>query len=72
MANPWCGWDVPADVIPALFEPAPRVADPARLDVRGTLVCGQDVEIDINAIFEGHVTLGDGVKVGANCVIPTR
>ena len=31
VANPWCGWDVPADVIPALFEPAPRVADPARL-----------------------------------------
>ena len=45
------------------------MADPARLDVRGTLVCGQDVEIDINAIFEGQVTLGDGVKVGANCVI---
>ncbi|MDP2020675.1 MAG: alpha/beta fold hydrolase [Hydrogenophaga sp.] len=31
VANPWCGWDVPADVIPALFEPAPRVADPALL-----------------------------------------
>ncbi|MBT9553918.1 MAG: alpha/beta hydrolase [Hydrogenophaga sp.] len=31
VANPWCGWEVPADVIPALFAPAPRVADPALL-----------------------------------------
>ena len=31
VANPWCGWDVPADVIPALFAPAPQVADPALL-----------------------------------------
>ena len=46
-----------------------RLADPARLDVRGTLVCGQDVEIDVNCVFEGHVVLGDGVRVGANCCI---
>ena len=46
-----------------------RLADPARLDVRGTLVCGQDVEIDVNAVFEGRVVLGDGVRVGAHCVI---
>ena len=38
VANPWCGWDVPADVIPALFEPAPRVADPARLAGGGALI----------------------------------
>ena len=45
------------------------VIDPARLDVRGRLVCGRDVEIDINCIFEGDVELGDGVRIGANCII---
>ncbi|HSI50108.1 MAG TPA: bifunctional UDP-N-acetylglucosamine diphosphorylase/glucosamine-1-phosphate N-acetyltransferase GlmU [Ideonella sp.] len=53
----------------ALMESGVRLADPARFDQRGTLVCGQDVEIDVNCIFEGTVTLGDGVQVGANCVI---
>lgn len=43
--------------------------DPARVDVRGVLNCGSDVEIDINAIFEGEVRLGNGVKVGPNVVI---
>ena len=43
--------------------------DPARLDVRGTLTHGRDVEIDINVIFEGNVTLGDRVRIGANCVL---
>ncbi|WP_372661654.1 bifunctional UDP-N-acetylglucosamine diphosphorylase/glucosamine-1-phosphate N-acetyltransferase GlmU, partial [Hydrogenophaga sp.] len=46
-----------------------RLADPARLDVRGELVCGQDVEIDVNCVFEGRVVLGDGARVQANCVI---
>ncbi|MDO9436368.1 bifunctional UDP-N-acetylglucosamine diphosphorylase/glucosamine-1-phosphate N-acetyltransferase GlmU [Hydrogenophaga sp.] len=46
-----------------------RLADPARLDVRGELMCGQDVEIDVNCVFEGRVKLGDGVRIGANCVI---
>jgi len=46
-----------------------RLMDPARFDVRGQLVCGQDVEIDVNCIFEGTVSLGDGVKIGANCVM---
>ncbi len=45
------------------------LADPARLDVRGELRCGRDVSIDVNCVFEGEVTLGDGVVVGANCVI---
>jgi bifunctional UDP-N-acetylglucosamine pyrophosphorylase/glucosamine-1-phosphate N-acetyltransferase len=45
------------------------LADPARLDVRGTLECGRDVEIDIGCIFEGVVHLGNGVKVGAYSVI---
>jgi bifunctional UDP-N-acetylglucosamine pyrophosphorylase/glucosamine-1-phosphate N-acetyltransferase len=52
-----------------LMEGGVRIADPARFDVRGTLECGQDVEIDVNCIFEGDVKLGDGVRIGANCVI---
>jgi bifunctional UDP-N-acetylglucosamine pyrophosphorylase/glucosamine-1-phosphate N-acetyltransferase len=43
--------------------------DPARIDVRGTLHCGRDVEIDVNCVFEGKVTLADGVKILANCYI---
>ncbi len=46
-----------------------RLADPARFDLRGTLIHGQDVEIDVNCVFEGTVELGDGVRIGANCVI---
>jgi len=46
-----------------------RLADPARLDVRGQLLCGQDVEIDVNCVFEGAVELGAGVRIGANCVV---
>jgi bifunctional UDP-N-acetylglucosamine pyrophosphorylase/glucosamine-1-phosphate N-acetyltransferase len=46
-----------------------RLADPARFDLRGNLSCGQDVEIDVNCVFEGVVKLGDGVRVGANCVM---
>jgi bifunctional UDP-N-acetylglucosamine pyrophosphorylase / glucosamine-1-phosphate N-acetyltransferase len=45
------------------------LADPARLDVRGTLTHGSDVFIDVNVVLEGHVTLGDRVQVGAGCVI---
>ena len=56
-------------VADALMASGVRLADPARLDVRGTLTCGTDVEIDVNAIFEGQVHLGDGVRVGAHCVI---
>ncbi|KPF59460.1 glucosamine-1-phosphate N-acetyltransferase [beta proteobacterium AAP51] len=53
----------------ALMAQGVRLADPARLDVRGQLVCGMDVQIDINCLFEGQVQLGDGVQIGANCVI---
>jgi len=53
----------------ALMETGVRLADPARLDVRGDLQCGSDVEIDIDCIFEGRVVLGDGVRVGSHCVI---
>jgi len=46
-----------------------RLADPARFDVRGTLACGADVDIDVGAIFEGHVRLGDDVVIGPYCRI---
>ncbi|SHE73593.1 bifunctional UDP-N-acetylglucosamine pyrophosphorylase / Glucosamine-1-phosphate N-acetyltransferase [Modicisalibacter ilicicola DSM 19980] len=45
------------------------LADPARLDVRGRLRCGRDVEIDVGCMFEGDVELNDGVRVGPYCVI---
>ncbi|MFZ2541227.1 MAG: bifunctional UDP-N-acetylglucosamine diphosphorylase/glucosamine-1-phosphate N-acetyltransferase GlmU [Gallionella sp.] len=45
------------------------LADPARIDVRGKLICGRDVEIDVGCIFVGEVILGDGVRVGAYSVI---
>lgn len=53
----------------ALMEAGTRLADPARLDVRGHLSCGQDVEIDVNCVFAGRVTLGNNVRIGAHCVI---
>ena len=52
-----------------LMEEGVRLADPARLDVRGDLCCAHDVSIDVNCIFMGQVSLGEGVSVGANCVI---
>jgi bifunctional UDP-N-acetylglucosamine pyrophosphorylase/glucosamine-1-phosphate N-acetyltransferase len=45
------------------------LVDPARLDVRGELLCGRDVAIDIDCIFEGRVELGDHVEIGAHCVL---
>jgi bifunctional UDP-N-acetylglucosamine pyrophosphorylase/glucosamine-1-phosphate N-acetyltransferase len=53
----------------ALLERGVTLADPARIDVRGTLECADDVSIDVNCVFEGRVTLGAGVRVGANCVL---
>jgi bifunctional UDP-N-acetylglucosamine pyrophosphorylase / glucosamine-1-phosphate N-acetyltransferase len=52
-----------------LLDDGVTLADPARIDVRGTLRCGQDVSIDVNCVFEGEVSLGDGVRIGANCVV---
>ena len=52
-----------------LMEQGVRLTDPARFDVRGELSCAQDVSIDVNCIFEGQVSLGEGVRIGANCVI---
>jgi bifunctional UDP-N-acetylglucosamine pyrophosphorylase/glucosamine-1-phosphate N-acetyltransferase len=45
------------------------VIDPARLDVRGSVSVGCDVELDVNVILEGKITLGDRVRIGPNCVI---
>ena len=45
------------------------LADPARIDVRGSLKTGVDVCIDINCVFEGNCTIGDNVHIGPNCVI---
>jgi bifunctional UDP-N-acetylglucosamine pyrophosphorylase/glucosamine-1-phosphate N-acetyltransferase len=53
----------------ALLDAGVTLADPQRIDVRGELACGRDVSIDVNCIFEGRVTLGDGVKVGAHCIL---
>lgn len=52
-----------------LMEEGVRLADPARIDVRGDLLCAHDVSIDVNCVFMGQVNLGEGVSVGANCVI---
>ncbi|HEX6832203.1 MAG TPA: bifunctional UDP-N-acetylglucosamine diphosphorylase/glucosamine-1-phosphate N-acetyltransferase GlmU [Rudaea sp.] len=53
----------------ALCESGVRLADPARFDLRGTLQCGRDVEIDVDTLFEGAVELGDDVRIGAFCRI---
>lgn len=45
------------------------LADPNRLDIRGSLRVGRDVVIDVNAVFEGEVVLGDRVVIGPNCVV---
>ncbi len=53
----------------ALLDQGVTLLDPDRIDIRGSLICGKDVVIDINCIFEGQVELGAGVVVGAQCVI---
>jgi bifunctional UDP-N-acetylglucosamine pyrophosphorylase/glucosamine-1-phosphate N-acetyltransferase len=52
-----------------LLEQGVTLMDPARIDVRGELICGRDVTIDVGCVFEGKVELGDGVRVGAHNVI---
>lgn len=58
-----------AGIARGLLDEGVTLIDPARLDVRGALRCGRDVEIDVNCVFEGEVELGDGVHIGAHCVI---
>ena len=51
------------------LEAGVTLADPARIDIRGQLVCGRDVFIDVGCVFEGQVTLADGVRIGPHCVL---
>ena len=51
----------------ALCMDGARVADPARIDIRGTVSVGRDVEIDVDVVLEGEVVLGDGVRIGPFC-----
>jgi bifunctional UDP-N-acetylglucosamine pyrophosphorylase/glucosamine-1-phosphate N-acetyltransferase len=52
-----------------LLEKGVHLLDPARIDVRGELICGRDVSIDVGCVFEGKVELADGVTIGAHSVI---
>ncbi len=56
-------------LVDKLMEQGVSFADPARVDIRGTLNCGKDVFIDVNAVFEGDVSLGDGARIEPNNVI---
>jgi bifunctional UDP-N-acetylglucosamine pyrophosphorylase/glucosamine-1-phosphate N-acetyltransferase len=58
-----------ARLVGELMEQGVGFADPARVDIRGTLTCGRDVFIDVNAVFEGDVSLGNNVRVESNNVI---
>lgn len=52
-----------------LMRSGATLADPGRIDIRGSVQTGSDCFIDVNVIFSGRVTLGEGVKIGPNCVI---
>ncbi|MGP9808197.1 bifunctional UDP-N-acetylglucosamine diphosphorylase/glucosamine-1-phosphate N-acetyltransferase GlmU [Halomonas sp. AOP12-C2-37] len=52
-----------------LMEQGVALADPSRMDIRGSLTCGHDVFIDVGCVFEGDVELGEGVRIGPYCVI---
>lgn len=52
-----------------LMQQGVQLLDPARIDIRGQLDCSADVSIDVGCVFEGQVTLGDGVSVGPYCVL---
>ena len=53
----------------ALMIAGASLRDPSRIDVRGTMMVGQEVQIDVNCIFEGEVVLAHGAKIGANCIL---
>ena len=57
------------EIAARLLDEGVMLADPQRVDVRGELACGRDVAIDVNCVFEGRVELGDGVQIGAHCVL---
>ena len=52
-----------------LMESGVTLQDPQRIDIRGSLTTGTDVQIDVNCIFEGACSLGNNVSIGANCLI---
>jgi bifunctional UDP-N-acetylglucosamine pyrophosphorylase/glucosamine-1-phosphate N-acetyltransferase len=58
-----------ARLVDELMKEGVGFADPARVDIRGTLSCGKDVFIDVNAVFEGDVVLGDGVTIESNNLV---
>lgn len=58
-----------ARIAQSLLQSGVSLKDASRLDVRGSLKCGRDVEIDVNCVFEGNVSLGDNVQIAANCII---
>lgn len=58
-----------SNIAQGLMEQGVTLRDPARIDVRGNLNVGTDIEIDVNCVFEGQNELADGVVIGANCVI---
>lgn len=53
----------------ALLATGVTLMDPGRFDCRGRITAGRDVVIDINCVFEGEVTLADGVQIGPNCLL---
>ncbi|GAA6205566.1 MULTISPECIES: bifunctional UDP-N-acetylglucosamine diphosphorylase/glucosamine-1-phosphate N-acetyltransferase GlmU [Thalassotalea] len=53
----------------ALMIAGASLRDPNRIDVRGTMMVGQEVQIDVNCIFEGEVVIAHGAKIGANCIL---
>jgi bifunctional UDP-N-acetylglucosamine pyrophosphorylase/glucosamine-1-phosphate N-acetyltransferase len=53
----------------ALMDAGVTLADPARIDIRGEVVAGSDVSIDVGCVFEGRIELADGVRIGAYCVL---
>jgi bifunctional UDP-N-acetylglucosamine pyrophosphorylase/glucosamine-1-phosphate N-acetyltransferase len=58
-----------ARLVDELMQNGVGFADPARVDIRGSLTCGKDVFIDVNAVFEGDVVLSDGVKIESNNLV---
>jgi len=58
-----------ARLVDELMKEGVGFADPARVDIRGSLKCGADVFIDVNAVFEGDVELGEGVKIESNNLV---
>jgi len=57
------------NIADSLMENGVTLIDPSRIDVRGELRCGPDVEIDVGCVFEGEVELGNDVRIGAHCVL---